>query len=257
MSWGFGQDKLYDKTTSMYSPDGRILQLEYARKAMSRGLTTIVIVAKDAVILGGLVLKSKLLIPAKKIYQVDDHIAVSYTGYTADGQVLVNIIRDIAYENRVLLGTEIDVQTLANKLGEYMQQFTQYGGVRPYGVGIVIAGYDINGPGAVFVDPGGSVFGLKAYCIGKECEKLFDILKDKYREDLSREEAIKLAVELIYNAMKSEASKGSEEKKRKDIEREISHERIVLVAIDKEGVHEVPNDEIKKLLEEFLGGESS
>ena len=244
----------YDKTASMFSPDGRILQLEYARIAMRRGQITIAIVAKDSVILGGLVPRSKLIIPADKIFQIDDHIAAAYAGYTADGRILINVARDIAYQNRLIFGEEIDVYTLAEKLGDFMQQYTQYGGVRPFGVGIFIGGYDIYGPRAAFVDPGGTIFGIKAYSVGRSDDKVIELLKEKYHEDIDREEAIRLVVEGLYRAMKEE--KVPKEKKG-EFEPGVSHERALVVVIDKEGIHRVEKEKIKAIVEELEkeGGE--
>ncbi len=243
----------YDKTTSMFSPDGRIIQLEYARVAMRRGLLTIAIVTKEAVILGGLIPLSKLLLPAEKIYQIDDHIAAAYAGYTADGRVLINKARDIAYQNRLIFGEEIDVYTLAEELSDYMQQYTQYGGVRPFGVGIFIGGYDIYGPRAVFVDPGGTIFGIRAYCVGRDDEKVIKLLKERYDPEISYDDALKLAVEGLVLAMKEEDKR--KEKKKTEYESGVSHERVLIVRIDKEGVKRIPEDDIKKIIES-LGGDS-
>ncbi|MBC7110566.1 MAG: archaeal proteasome endopeptidase complex subunit alpha, partial [Archaeoglobi archaeon] len=158
----------YDRAITVFSPDGRLFQVEYAREAVKRGTPAIGINTTEGVIL--LVDKrvtTRLLEPSsiEKIYQIDEHIGVATSGLVADARMLVDRARLEAMINRVVYDEPIEVETLAKKICDFKQQFTQYGGVRPFGTSLLIAGVDTKSR-LYETDPSGALLGYKATAIG-------------------------------------------------------------------------------------------
>ena len=133
----------YDRAITVFSPDGRLYQVEYAREAVKRGTTAVGIKAQGGVVL--IVDKrvtSKLLESSsiEKIFRIDDHIGVASSGLVGDARALVDRARIECQINRVSDDERIEVEALAKKLCDHMQTLTQYGGIRPYGTALLIAG---------------------------------------------------------------------------------------------------------------------
>ena len=140
----------YDRAITMFSPDGRLYQVEYAREAVKRGTTAVGIKCGIGVVL--LVDKrvsSRLLEPSsiEKIFRIDEHIGVATSGLVGDARALVDRARIDAHINRVSYGESIDVETLAKKLCAHMQTYTLFGGARPYGTALLIAGVETDADG--------------------------------------------------------------------------------------------------------------
>ena len=138
----------YDSSVGTFSPDGRLHQVEYARESVKRGSTTVGVKFRDGVIL--IVAKripSKLVIPEsiEKMYKIDDHIGITTSGLVADARQLVDRARVQCQINKMTYGDSIDVTTLVKKMCDYKQSFTQYGGARPFGTALLIAGVDSEG----------------------------------------------------------------------------------------------------------------
>lgn len=190
----------YDRTPIMYSPEGRIIQTEYARESVRRGSIAIGIKSKHGVVLAGLLRVIDLNEPDSKIHKISDSIHAIFAGVAADGRVLINRARLEAEIFRLTYGTAIDVRGLALKIGDYVQMFTQQGGLRPFGVGMLFGGVDITGPSLQFVDPGGGVVSCKAKAIGEGDSEAIAYLKEKYNEDLTIEEMVQIAKETIRKA---------------------------------------------------------
>src|SRR5674536_357357 len=155
----------YDRAITVFSPDGRLFQVEYAREAVKRGTTSVGIKARDGVVL--LVdkrISSRLLEPqsTEKIFQVDDHIGAVTSGLVADARALVDRARVDAQINRVVYNEPIGIETLAKKIADHKQTFTQYGGVSPYGTPLLIGGIDDTGPRLFETDPSGALLMVKA-----------------------------------------------------------------------------------------------
>jgi len=191
----------YDRSSTMFSPDGRLLQVEYAKKAVRQGTTSLGIVCKDGVVL----LADKrviepLIIPdsIEKVFQIDDHIGASATGYLMDGRVLIERAQLLAQQNKVTYDAPIDTLTLVKEIANMKQAFTQYGGARPFGVSILFAGVDDEGPQLYITDVTGIYFRYKATALGEAETQLKEILEKDYSDDLNIEQAIKLGI----NAMR-------------------------------------------------------
>lgn len=187
-------DAGYDRTI-MYSPDGRVIQVEYAREAVRRGNSIVAIKIKDGIImLAESRSHSKLFEPTEKISQIDDNTYATFSGLLADSRVLINEARVFVQIHKLTYGEECDVETLAWHISKIAQQITQFGG-RPFGLTLVLAGISDSEPKLDVVEPSGAKFEVKAIAIGRNDEALMKHLEDNYREDMSLEEARALAEE--------------------------------------------------------------
>ncbi len=197
----------YDRTITMFSPDGRLYQVEYAREAVKRGTTAVGIKCKTGVVL--LVDKrvgSRLLEPSsiEKIFKIDEHIGVASSGLVGDARALVDRARVEAQINRVSYGEVIDVETLAKKLCDHMQTYTLFGGARPYGTALLIAGVEAAADGMHYhlfeTDPSGTLLEYMATGIGIGRPAVMKLFEDEYKEGLSAEEAVLLGLKALYTA---------------------------------------------------------
>jgi proteasome alpha subunit len=184
----------------MYSPEGRIIQTEYARESVRRGSIAIGIKSKNGVVLAGLLRVVDLNEPDLKIHKISESIQAIFSGVAADGRVLISRSRLEAEIFRLTYGEAIDVQGLAVKIGDYVQIFTQQGGVRPFGVGMIFGGIDHTGPSLQFVDPGGGVWSCKAKAMGEGDSEAIAYLKEKYNENLTTDEMVVIAKDAIKKA---------------------------------------------------------
>jgi proteasome alpha subunit len=194
----------YDRSSTMFSPDGRLLQAEYAKKSVRRAATSLGIVCKDGVILlANKVLFDKLMVPefsSEKIFQVDDHIGASATGFLMDARILIERAQVIAQQNRVTFDHEIDILTVVKDIANMKQAYTQYGGGRPFGVSFLFAGVDEMGPQLYVTDVTGIYFGYKATAIGEHEQPIKDFLDKKYKENMTIEQGLKLGIEAFKKA---------------------------------------------------------
>ncbi len=189
----------YDRTSTMFSPDGRLLQVEYAKKAVKQGTTAIGMVCRDGVLLVADRRMTEKLIVARsveKVFQVDDHIAATSSGYVMDGRILIERAQLIAQQYKVGNDEPIDVIELVKEIADVKQFFTQYGGARPFGVSILFAGVD-DKPSLFMTDPTGIFFEFKATAIGEAENEIKDILNKEYKETLSIDDGLKLAVKAL------------------------------------------------------------
>lgn len=189
----------YDMTPTMYSPDGRIYQVEYAIETVKRGTIAIGILSKEGVILAveekPRPLQTKDI--TQKIFQVDYHIGVAAAGYIPDARVQVDSARFFSQGNRMTYDESVEVSTVAKHLADQAHQFTQYGGVRPNGVSMIIAGIDQKGESIYVTDPSGTYLQYSAVAIGAGAEDVNEFLEKYYSEDMSLEDAAGLAIAAI------------------------------------------------------------
>ncbi len=190
----------YDRSSTMFSPDGRLLQVEYAKKAVRQGTTSLGIVCKDGVLLlADKRIIEKLIIgkSVEKIFQVDDHIGASATGYIMDGRVLVERSQLIAQQYKVTYDSPIDLLSLVKDIANMKQAYTQFGGARPFGVSILFAGVDDEGPQLFVTDVTGIYFQYKATAVGEAESQIKEILEKEYEEDMNLEQGLKLALSVL------------------------------------------------------------
>ncbi len=190
----------YDRAITVFSPDGRLFQVEYARAAVKRGTTTVGLKFKDGVILmADKRIRSRLLEPKsmEKVFIIDEHIGCATSGLVGDARVLVDYARLIAQIERVTYGEGISVEHLVKRISDYKQQYTQYGGVRPFGASLLIAGVDDKGTYLMETDPSGTIMGYKADCIGGGREVVMEMFEKEYREDMDFHDAVMLGLKAI------------------------------------------------------------
>ena len=189
----------YDRAITVFSPDGRLFQVEYAREAVKTGATSIGMVCKDAVILlAQKRISSPLIVKGshEKIYQIDSHVVASSSGLVADARKLVDMARLEAQKHRLTYDQAITTEMLAKKIGDHIQAYTQYGGVRPYGVSLLVAGAD--GEMRLFeTEPSGALSGYKAAAIGAGKKEVEDFFEKEYKANATIDDAIMLAIRAL------------------------------------------------------------
>ncbi len=194
----------YDRAITMFSPDGRLLQVEYAKKTVKQGSTAIGIVCSDGVVLvTDKRIVDKLIVPdsVEKIFQIDDHIGATASGIISDARVLIERGQVTAQQHRVTYDSEIDVLSIVKDMCNLKQICTQSGGLRPFGVSILVAGIDRSGPKLFETDPTGIFFEYKATVIGEGDGDVEEMLYKNYKDSITIEEALKLAVNALYKVL--------------------------------------------------------
>mmetsp|Transcript_50833 Transcript_50833/g.77280 ORF Transcript_50833/g.77280 Transcript_50833/m.77280 type:complete len:235 (-) Transcript_50833:65-769(-) len=189
-------DSSYSFSLTTFSPSGKLVQIEYALQAVTHGTTSLGIKAKD-----GVVIATEKKLPdlmnsstIQKINNLTDNIGVVYSGLNPDSRVLVTKGRKLAQQYYRTYKESIPVSQIVKKIANVMQEYTQSGGVRPFGVSLLIAGMDENGPQLYQVDPSGSYWGWKASAIGKNMLNAKTFLEKRYNEDIELEDAIHTAI---------------------------------------------------------------
>jgi proteasome alpha subunit len=193
----------YDRAITVFSPDGRLYQVEYAREAVKRGTTAVGIKAKDGIVL--IVDKrvsSKLLEASsiEKIFKIDEHIGVASSGLVGDARALVDRARVECQINRVTYDEPIEVEALAKKLCDHMQSLTQYGGIRPYGTALLIAGVSDGEVRLFETDPSGTLLEYKATGIGIGRPAAMKVFEEEYNQETDIRSAIPLGLKALHSA---------------------------------------------------------
>ena len=194
----------YDRAITMFSPDGRLLQVEYAKKTVKQGSTAIGIACKEGVLLiADKRILDKLVIAesVEKIFKIDDHMGATASGIISDARVLIERAQLKAQQHTVTYGTPIDAISVVKDICSLKQICTQSGGLRPFGVSIIIAGIDSDGPKVYETDPTGIYFRYKATAIGEGETEIEEILDKEYKESMTLNEAMKLAIKALYKVL--------------------------------------------------------
>jgi proteasome alpha subunit len=192
--------RAYDRAITIFSPEGRLYQVEYALELVKRGAPVVgVACSEGAVLAANETPESDLEDPEyfRKIYQLDDHVASAIAGLSSDARVLIDQARVYCQSNKLLYDEPVDIEVLARRLGDLAQVYTQHAGVRPFGVSMIIAGYDATGSRVLTTDPSGAYRGFKATAVGRKNEEANRLLEEKYRDDMSLDEAVKLAIDAV------------------------------------------------------------
>ncbi|KAG6395900.1 hypothetical protein SASPL_142033 [Salvia splendens] len=198
----------YDSRTTIFSPEGRLYQVEYAMEAIGNAGSAIGILSKDGVILvGEKKVTSKLLqtsASTEKMYKIDDHVACAVAGIMSDANILINTARVQAQRYAFAYQEPMPVEQLVQSLCDTKQGYTQFGGLRPFGVSFLFAGWDKNYGFQLYMsDPSGNYSGWKAAAIGANNQAAQSMLKQDYKEEITREEAIQLAIKVLSKTMDS------------------------------------------------------
>ncbi|OPY45309.1 MAG: Proteasome subunit alpha [Methanoregulaceae archaeon PtaU1.Bin222] len=193
----------YDRAITVFSPDGRLYQVEYAREAVKRGTTAVGIKCQEGVVLIVDKRVSSRLLEAssiEKIFKIDEHIGVASSGLVGDARSLVDRARIECQINRVTYDEQMDVEALAKKLGDHMQTYTQFGGARPYGTALLIAGIS-DGEGRLFeTDPSGTLLEYKATGIGIGRNAVMKVFEEEYNFESSTNDCIMLGIKALHDA---------------------------------------------------------
>jgi len=190
----------YDRAITVFSPDGRLFQVEYAREAVKRGTTTVGVKFKDGVVL--IVdkrLSSKLIEPGsiEKIFKIDSHIGCATSGLVADARALVDRARIECQVNAFNYGEDLALESLVKKICDFKQSYTQYGGVRPFGTAMLIAGIDAAGPHLYETDPSGAMMAYKAGGIGAGRNEVMEVFEKDFKENMTQNQAISLGLKAL------------------------------------------------------------
>lgn len=199
---------MYDRAVSAFSPEGRILQVEYALVMVNNSPTAVGIATNDGVALGGIERRQDALQDktfSHKIFKIDDHAGTVVAGFSSDARVLVDLARNEAQVNRLFYDEPVDIEYLVRRLSEVMQSYTQHAGFRPFGVSLVIGGVDLIGPNLYQIDPSGIYTKYFATAAGIGRSVAMDKLKERYDKSMPIAETKKLIVEALRVANKEEA----------------------------------------------------
>lgn len=201
----FAAPGAYDRAITVFSPDGRLFQVEYAMELVNRGATILGIRCSEGVVLGS----EETVEPLEeaefswKLFKVDDHVGAAIVGLSSDARILIDQARIYAQSNKLTYDEPIDVETVTKRISDIKQMYTQHAGVRPFGVSIIFAGVDKTGNRVFYTHPSGTYRGYKATAVGAGRETVLSILKEEYKEDMSLEDTTKLAVKCLIKALEA------------------------------------------------------
>ena len=187
----------YDAAITIFSPEGRLYQVEYALELVKRGAPIVGVYSPEGVVLAANETPESVLDDPdylKKIFQFDDHVGAAIAGLSSDARVLMSQGRVFCQSNRLLYDEPADIDALIGTLSGRIQVYTQHGGIRPFGVSLIVAGVDSTGAKLLTTDPSGSYRGYKARALGRNADQANSLLDEKYVEGLSLDEAISLAI---------------------------------------------------------------
>ena len=197
---GNNQQQAYDRGITIFSPDGRLYQVEYAREAVERGSASVGVRTEDGVVLAADRRARSPLIETEsieKIHSIDDHIGVASAGHVADARQLVDFARRQAQVEHLRYDEPAGVEMLAKRVTDHIQQYTQTGGARPFGVALLIAGIADGEPRLFETDPSGTPYEWKAVAVGGGQSDIQEYLEDEYRPDIDLAGGIDLALEAL------------------------------------------------------------
>ncbi len=229
----------YDRAITMFSPDGRLLQVEYAKKTVKQGSTAIGIVYKEGVLLvTDKRIADKLIIAdsVEKIFQIDDHVMATASGILSDARVLIERAQVTSQQNNVTYDSNIEVLNVVKDICNLKQICTQSGGLRPFGVSLLIAGIDRKGPSLFKTDPTGIYFQYKAAVIGEGETEIEESFAKEYNPDMSFDDAIRMGLKALY----------------KFLDKDFTVDRIdaAIVNSDKKAMQRVSKQDLDKVMKE-------
>ncbi|WP_309493111.1 archaeal proteasome endopeptidase complex subunit alpha [Candidatus Hecatella orcuttiae] len=201
---GFVPPSAYDRAITVFSPDGRIFQVEYAFEPVRKGTTAIGMACNGGVVLAVEERPFSVLqdvnVP-QKLFQIDEHVGAAVAGLMGDARIMVDQARIYAQSNRLMYDEPIGIEVLGKRAGDIAQLYTQHAGVRPFGASIIFAGIDKTGSRVFLSEPSGAYWGFKAVAIGAGADVVKPILEKEYREDMNLDEAAALALYCLSKVM--------------------------------------------------------
>jgi proteasome alpha subunit len=231
----------YDRASIIFSPDGRLFQVEYAQSAVKKGATAVGLKFKNgAVLIVDKRITSRLMNPSyiEKISKLANHIGCASSGLIADARIIIEKARLAACINEITYGEKIQVRTLVKNICDFKNSYTQYASVRPFGVSFLTAGVDEKGAHLFATGPSGVFRGYKSHCEGKGQKAAMIFLENNYNEKITKNEAISLGIKALF--------KGAEET--------INPDAIEIATVDSEKLfNKLSQDELKKYVIEAIG----
>ena len=224
----------YDRGVTVFSPDGRLFQVQYAMEAVKRGATVIAIKAKEgiAMIADKKVLHNLIMARSiEKLYEIDNHIGAATIGLVADGRKLIEQARLQAQRHRLSFDEPATMKQMVYDLSSYMQIFTQYGGIRPFGVTVLMTGYDTE-PRIYEIDPSGTPTEWAATAVGEGRVDVMRILDKEYLPNISLDKAFALGMKALKNVLKEK----------------FSTKRVEATQITKDGFHRLEGEELAAMV---------
>ncbi len=234
--FGGGQVK-YDRALTVFSPEGRLFQVEYALEAVRRGTLAVAIKSKDAVCLAAQIKIPSNLMDADsidKLFQVDEHIGVAIAGLHADSRTLINYARVQAQSFRLTYDEPVRLNMLVKSIADMKQQYTQFGGIRPFGCALFFVAVDAKGTQIYTTSPSGIYRAFKAYALGSGEATAREYLKENYKEGMSFDEIIKLTLNTLKESNDEAPTK--------------ENVRLVYIKTEDKKYHECSKDEIEQFL---------
>ena len=243
---GQNQQQAYDRGITIFSPDGRLYQVEYAREAVSRGSASVGVRTTDGVVLAAdRQIRSPLIEreSIEKLHRIDDHVGVASAGHVADARKLVDVARQEAQINRLRYDEPVGVETLTKSITDHVQQYTQTGGARPFGVALLVGGIEDGEPRLFETDPSGTPYEWQAVAIGGDRDDIQAFLEDEYEEGMDLEGGLSLAL----RALASVSDEGLD----------ATGVDVATIDVESEQFSALAEDEIAERVTELeLGGES-
>ncbi len=222
----------YDRAITLFNPDGRILQVEYAKRTVSQGFAAIGLIGRDSVVFAAdrkFHDHEKLIVPEsiEKVFKIENNMGAAISGMIADGRTLIEKAQVNSQQYKLTYNEDADILLIVKGISAEMQALTQYGGARPYGVSILFGGMKNGKPTLYMLDPSGTFFQYKAVGIGGNSETINKHLESEYKEGMDTESLIKLGVK----ALKLEEGK-------------VTPERFEIAVIDSSGFKKLSREEI-------------
>ena len=239
------EQQAYDRGITIFSPDGRLYQVEYAHEAVKRGTASVGVRTADGVVLAADRHARSPLIERdsiEKIHEIDDHVGVASAGHVADARQLIDVARRQAQVNRLRYDEPASVESLTKEVTDYIQQYTQTGGARPFGVALLVGGIEDGEPRLFETDPSGTPYEWQAVAIGGSREDIQTYLEDEYAEEMDLEGGVELALRALASV--------------NDDGLDATGVDIATVDVENQQFSKLAEDDIAERLTEFeLGGE--
>lgn len=226
----------YDRALTVFSPDGHLFQVDYAIKAVEKGSSVVGVIGDELIVLGierrdTHFLQTKETI--KKIARLDENILLGFSGLAADARVLIDKVR-VEYQNHILrYGEKINVEQVAQYVASCQQSYTIKGGVRPYGVGMLIAGFDNKKPRLFCSEPSGVCVEWKAIALGQNSKEIRKLLEKEYKTQMDFENASRVVIKVMLEAVQA------------------SKDNIEVVLVTKENLFLVPEETVGECILEL------
>ncbi|MFB6223857.1 MAG: archaeal proteasome endopeptidase complex subunit alpha [Haloarcula sp.] len=239
------EQQAYDRGITIFSPDGRLYQVEYAREAVKRGTASVGVRTADGVVIAADRHARSPLIERdsiEKIHEIDSHVGVASAGHVADARKLIDVARRQAQVNRLRYDEPASVESLTKEVTDYIQQYTQTGGARPFGVALLVAGIEDGEPRLFETDPSGTPYEWQAVAIGGSREDIQTFLEDEYAEEMDLEAGVELALRALASVNEDGLDATGVD--------------IATIDVESEQFQKLAEDDIAERLDEFeLGGE--